>query len=101
VRPKAFLPEVVVEAPQRPRRPLYGVAHFECSCGNEFTSRAKRAKGFNCPCYQCDSRVRPAGFLPPDKGLKNRKSNQTHNCSVCNGSGHCPVARAAGGGARR
>jgi hypothetical protein len=78
--------------------PLYGVARFNCDCGHGFTSYAMRAPDFYCRCYRCGSHVRPAEFLPKDKVLKKRNSTETHSCSVCNGSGNCPVVGASGGG---
>jgi hypothetical protein len=78
--------------------PRYGVARFNCDCGHTFTSYAERAPHFYCPCYRCGSHMQPAKFLSKDKVRKKRNSTETHSCSVCNGSGNCPVVGASGGG---
>jgi hypothetical protein len=98
VRPRAFLPEDV-EAPRRYRGPSHGVALFQCRCGNEFTSYAERSNGFTIPCYACGSHVRPARFLPAFDEHRRHSRTHTytqHSCSVCLGSGHCPVVGASG-----
>jgi hypothetical protein len=102
VRPKAFLLDADMAPRQQQRRPLFGVAHFKCDCKHEFTSHAKRVKGFTCPCYQCSRNVRPARFLPPGKGLKKKRdSTDEHKCSLCKVSGYCPVKCRASGGRRK
>eukprot|EP00759_Apiculatamorpha_spiralis_P034028 PhF_6_TR35104/c3_g1_i3/m.51172 len=69
-----------------------GVAWFKCDCGRTFRSRALGREGFTCPCKGCGEKaVRPLFFLPPTDNSTQSRSAQTHSCSLCHGSGYCPL----------
>ena len=65
------------------------ICHFKCACENEFVVQCKMSN--MAPCYKCPahkSNVSPHSF---EKLRKiDRKTDNTHNCSECDGKGNCP-----------
>ena len=65
-------------------QPLLG--KHTCSCGRTFVGWT--SKDTKSPCYQCDENILPEEFLTP-RPIR-RKTDNTHNCNVCDGKGNCP-----------
>ena len=63
-----------------------GACKFKCNCGNEYTVICRKMD--TAPCYACRNENSPLRWAPPRDIQK--RSDQTHNCSRCNGSGNCP-----------
>ena len=66
------------------------ICHFACSCENEYVVRCEMSD--TAPCYKCHSKqVSPHSF---EKLRKiNRQSDNSHNCSKCDGKMNCPNMR--------
>lgn len=78
-----------------PRGQEVGVklCHFHCSkCGNKFVSICEMSDTAPCYNYKCsEGALSPCSF---EKLRKiNRKTDNKHNCSKCNGKGNCPNLR--------
>ena len=72
-----------------PRREEEGVliCFFICSCENKYTVRCEMQD--TAPCYKCgEKKVKPCHFIRRMNIVS--KSDNTHNCSKCNGNGDCP-----------
>ena len=76
------------------------ICHFTCECKNEFVVQCKMSN--TAPCYACcpEEKVSPHSF---EKLRKiNRETDNSHNCSECDGKGNCPnmKCRPAASGSR-
>lgn len=66
------------------------VCCFECKCGHRYNVVCEMRD--TAKCYSCKEKmVSPFGFLP--RLRINKKSDNTHSCSKCNGVGNCPNLR--------
>lgn len=81
------------KVPAIPRGEEEGVkiCHFVCTTGDTYVVRCTMQD--TAPCYKCrdkghDEEVVPCHFEPLRR-IK-RKTDATHNCSKCHGSGNCP-----------
>ena len=83
----------------KPRQPVptgeeegVKICHFTCTCGNEFVVQCKMSNTAPCYRHSCDKKkVAPHSF---EKLRKiNKKTDNTHNCSECDGKGNCPNMR--------
>ena len=63
------------------------ICHFTCTCSNTYVVQCKMSN--TAPCYDCNNKeVGPHSF---EKLRKiDRKTENTHNCSECDGKGNCP-----------
>ena len=64
------------------------ICHFACACGNEFVVRCKMSN--TAPCYACVDRKKVSPHSFEKLREIDRKTDNTHNCSECNGKGNCP-----------
>ena len=63
--------------------------NFSCSCGNGFVVHCEMSD--TAPCYGCRKWLSPHSFRPLQK--IQRKTDNVHCCSKCNGKGDCPNKR--------
>ena len=65
------------------------ICHFACACENTFVVRCKMSNTAPCYGYGCtEKEVSPHSF---EKLRKiDKKTDNTHNCSECEGKGNCP-----------
>ena len=66
-----------------------GACKFKCKCGNQFTAVCEMTD--TAPCYKCNENISPDRLTPPRRVKKT--TDNTHNCSKCNGKGDCPNIR--------
>ena len=60
---------------------------FMCDCGNEYTVICEMTD--TAKCYGCKRQDNsPYGFGP--RNYINKKTDNKHSCSKCNGRGNCP-----------
>ena len=64
-----------------------GIGWFECLCGRKFAGFCRGDVASRC--HKCDSHILPS-FIVPGKKIK-RKTDDTHECDMCDGSGECPI----------
>ena len=63
------------------------ICHFACTCKNTYVVQCKMSN--TAPCYVCGEKaVVPHSF---EKLRRiDKKTDNTHNCSECDGKGNCP-----------
>ena len=71
-----------------PREKWVGLGHFRCLCGRTFVGKARKV--VHSKCYACGNLCLPWKIRP--MGEVKRKSDLTHHCELCHGSGSCPIA---------
>ena len=64
----------------------YGIGEYECSCENVFLLRTQAE--VEAKCYDCGAWSLP--WIVPNKYTLDRKTDNTHSCSLCKGRGYCP-----------
>jgi hypothetical protein len=67
-----------------------GIGKYKCVCRNTFVSVARL--NVKAPCYRCKRMVPTESLRPADRDIQT-KTNKPHNCSLCRGSGNCPLLR--------
>jgi hypothetical protein len=77
-----------------PPEKQFGIAKFQCTCGNTFTSRADATT--SCKCYRCGEQVKVKNIISGRRDMQPRgPTNRRHSCSSCYGYDiyNCPNYR--------
>ena len=74
-----------------PLTQMIGVAWFECPCGRRYAGFCRG--DVTSKCHVCEKKNLPLFIVPGDK--VEGKKTYSHHCSMCNGSGHCPIVASA------
>lgn len=65
------------------------ICHFTCgNCDNKFVVQCKMSN--TAPCYGCDKNKEVAPYSFEKLRKIDKKTENTHNCSECDGKGNCP-----------
>ena len=75
-----------------PLSEMVGVAWFQCNCGRKFAGFCKG--NVTSKCHNCSKEVKPAFIVPGDDAASSSRKF-SHCCSVCQGSGACPIVAQA------